>query len=223
MKYLTRTQMQEIDHRTIQEYGIPGMVLMENAGRSVAEESLRMLGRSRRPSVVVLCGPGNNGGDGLVVARHLFNHGAQVTVIFLGRIKNALARDDDAAINLKIALKMRIPVKETFNLKSIIAHLKSSSLIIDAIFGIGLARPVGRKLRKLIQAVNRLKRPVIAVDVPSGLDCDTGEPLGGAIQATETITFAAPKIGFKNPLAKKYLGKLTVVDIGIPRLLLKPF
>lgn len=221
MKYLTRRQMQELERRTIEEYGIPGMVLMENAGRSVAEESLKILRRSRCPSVVVLCGPGNNGGDGLVVARHLFNHGVRGKVIFLGRIKDALARDGDAALNLKIALKMKIPVKETFNLKSIIAHLKSASLIIDAIFGIGLTRPVQGPLRDLIETINRLKRPVFAVDVPSGLDCNTGKPLGAAIQATETITFSVPKIGFRRLSAKKYLGKLTVADIGIPRLLLK--
>lgn len=226
--------MQELDRRTIEEYGISGMVLMENAGRAVALEALKMLKskkgsalthhknirrvlEAKRSGIVhIICGSGNNGGDGFVAARHLFNSGVKVKVFYLGNLKEALAKTGDAATNLKIALKMRLPVME-----STVKPLNglNPSLIIDAIFGIGLTRPINGPIKELVESINRSKIPVIAVDVPSGLDCDKGIPLGIAIKADKTITFGAPKTGFKNKLAKKYLGKLIVSDISIPRFL----
>jgi len=232
MKYLSCKEMQELDRRTIEEYGIPGMVLMENAGRSVALEALKMLKQPTKATVSVICGTGNNGGDGFVAARHLFNSGVKVKVFYLGNLKEALTKTGDAITNLKIALKMKIEIKEvsrtpagtfppTLRFGDVVATPRSAPphLIIDAIFGIGLTRPVEGALKELIESINRSKIPVIAVDVPSGLDCDKGIPLGTAIKATKTITFGAAKVGFRNPLAKKYLGELIVTDISIPKFL----
>ncbi len=209
--------MQELDRRTIEEYGIPGMVLMENAGHAVALEALKMLKQPAKSVVSVICGTGNNGGDGFVVARHLFNSGVKVKILYLGNIKESLKKTGDAVTNLKIALKMQIPITELDYSAFPIPH---SSLVIDAIFGIGLTRPIEGGIKELIESINQSKIPVIAADVPSGLDCDKGIPLGVAIKATKTITFGAAKIGFRNLIAKKYLGKLIVAGISMPKFLL---
>lgn len=221
MKYITRQQMKELDRKAIEEYHIPALILMENAGRAVADEVLKMLDNPETSEVSILCGRGNNGGDGLVVARHLFNQGVKVKVFYLGNIKESLNKGE-AGINLNIVLKMKIPLEEVtitrHNLKSIIYNLKSS-LIIDAIFGIGLERPIEGQLKELIDRINTLQIPIVAVDMPSGLDADKGIPLGTAIRATKTVTFGMAKTGFVKESAKDYLGELIVVDISIPRTL----
>lgn len=222
MKHLTRKEIQELDCKAIKEYGIPALVLMENAGRAVADEAIKMLQYTKNAAVSILCGQGNNGGDGLVAARHLFNRGIKVKIFYLGDIKNALSKSkSETKINLNIILKMKIPIEEIkqLDLSDLLPHLKHSDLIIDAIFGIGLTRPIEGQLKHLIEAVNQLDAPVIAIDVPSGLDCDNGIPLGISIEATKTVTFGAPKISFDKRSAKKYLGKLIVADINIPRFL----
>jgi len=214
--------MQGLDCKAIKEYGIPALVLMENAGRAVADEAIKMLQYTKNAAVSILCGQGNNGGDGLVAARHLFNRGIKVKIFYLGDIKNALSKSkSEIKINLNIILKMKIPIEEIkqLDLSDLLPHFKHSNLIIDAIFGIGLTRPIEGQLKHLIEAVNQIDAPVIAVDVPSGLDCENGIPLGTAIQATKTVTFGVPKIGFDKRTAKKYLGKLIVADINIPRFL----
>lgn len=225
MKYLTVKEMQELDRKTIREYGIPALILMENAGRAVADEAIKMLQNTKNASVSILCGQGNNGGDGLVAARHLFNNGIKVKIFYLGDIKNALTKSKrETKVNLNIILKMKIPIEEIkqLDLSDLIPHFKHSNLIIDAIFGIGLTRLIEGQLKHLIEAVNQLDVPVIAIDVPSGIDCDNGIPLDIAIHATKTVTFGAPKIGFDKRSAKKYLGRLVVADISVPRFLFAP-
>lgn len=221
MKYLTRRQMTRLDRTAIEIYHIPALILMENAGRAVAHEALRMLKQSARVVISVICGPGNNGGDGLVAARYLFNRGIKVRVFYFGKIDKALNKGD-AGINLSIALKMGLPVKEALNISvnQVLRQIKKSKLTIDALFGIGLQRPISGRLKDLIEGLNRLGNPVMAVDVPSGLDCDKGIPLGVAVEASRTVTLGAPKIGFKKRSARSYIGELIVADISLPYFLL---
>jgi NAD(P)H-hydrate epimerase len=212
MLHLTRAQVREIDRRSIEEYHIPGIVLMENAARAAADVACDMLDGECVGEVLILCGGGNNGGDGLAVARHLHNQGSEVSL--------ALTIDpgkytDDALINWRIVSAMKIEWGMASPEK--IAGT-SALLIIDAIFGTGLEKAPRPPFPEIVAAVGRSGRPVLAIDLPSGMDCDTGLPLGPAcIKATRTITFVAQKAGFVNPAAKPYLGEVTVGSIGCPR------
>ena len=200
---LTRAQSREIDQRCVAEFHIPTIVLMENASRAVADTAMSMLRGRRR--VLILCGGGNNGGDGLAAARHLHNRGCNVTI--------ALTIDPakfhgDALINWNIVKAMKMSLVDPL-------PLIDTDLIIDAIFGTGLDRPPQPPFDHVIESVNRSAIPVLAVDVPSGLDCDTGQPLGACIRATTTVTFVAEKVGFPN--AKQWTGNIVIGDIGCPR------
>jgi NAD(P)H-hydrate epimerase len=228
MKYLTRKQLKELDRKSIEEYGIPAIVLMENAGRALASESMQLIKRIKNPYAYVICGQGNNGGDGLVAARHLFNNGVKVNIIYTGIIKEGMHKEGEAGVNLRAVLKMKIPISDAYGRsvgggKEFIKYkpdFKKADVIIDAIFGIGLIRKIKGILKDLIELINKSGKPIIAADVPSGLDCDTGRPLGVVVKARKTVTFGAPKIGFKKKEAKKYIGKIFVADIGIPTFLL---
>ncbi|MBI4712459.1 MAG: NAD(P)H-hydrate epimerase [Planctomycetes bacterium] len=210
MKYLSREQMRRADQTTIKKYGIPALILMENAGRCVAEQSLKLLKNKTNKAVLVICGKGNNGGDGFVAARHLYNSGIKVKILYLDRTKKP-PNTIEAAINFQIINNLKIPV-----LKATPSAIRNTGLIIDAIFGIGLTRPIESPIREIIDAINTNKAPVLAIDIPSGLDADTGKPLGIAIKANVTVTLGAPKIGFLNKSARPYIGKVVVADIGIP-------
>jgi hydroxyethylthiazole kinase-like uncharacterized protein yjeF len=202
---LSVRQAQAFDHYAQEKLGIPALVLMENAGRTVAAEV--MAGKN----VAVVCGMGNNGGDGFVAARHLLNAGAKVNVYIVGskaKLKN------DPKINLNILFKMGMKVKWVRSVKDL-NELKRSSLIIDALFGIGLNSPVTGLYREVIDQMNRSKVTIISVDVPSGLDADTGKVLGVAVRAKKTVTFVAPKKGFFKADGPRYCGKIIVKDIGI--------
>ena len=212
MLHLTRAQVREIDRRSIEEYHIPGIVLMENAARAAADVACDMLDGECVGEVLILCGGGNNGGDGLAVARHLHNRGTDVSL--------ALTIDPekytgDALINWRIASGMKLEW-ETASPDKIAGT--SALLIIDAIFGTGLERAPRSPFETIVAAVERSGRPVLAIDLPSGLDCDSGVPLGPAcIRATRTITFVAEKAGFANPAARAFLGEVSVGSIGCPR------
>ena len=207
MKTVTVLEMQDLDRKTIEEVGIPSIVLMENAGRWVSEVAMDMLISLTRKKVAIFCGTGNNGGDGFVAARHLSSKGAEVDVRIVGRrsyIKN------DPLINLKILDKMGISIKE------IDSPLKvDSDIIIDAIFGIGLKGEVREPVKGIIASLNKETVPIIAVDVPSGLDGDTGEALGEAIRAKKTVTMQFPKKGFYLNKGPEYTGEVVVADIGM--------
>ena len=209
---LTRAQVREVDRRSIEQYHLPGVVLMENAARAVTEVALEMLRGVSDPAVEIICGGGNNGGDGLAVARHLHNHGIDVDI--------ACAVSDyrgDALVNWKIVEAMGIPTTSIYDVDIPIAG-GVVDLIIDALFGTGLATPPRDPNHHWIELMNEYGVPVLAVDIPSGLDCDTGEPLGPAcVRATRTVTFVAEKIGFANPASRQYLGEVIVGDIGCPR------
>ncbi len=215
MKLLTAAEMRELDRRAIAEVGIPSLVLMENAGRSIYQV-LRREFPELAGEVAVLAGRGNNGGDGFVVARYLANAGTPVAVFLLGR------RDQvggDARVNLEILAHQGLEVVEVLeesHLQAALDRLARAGLIVDALLGTGLNSPVTGLLASLIQQVNHLKRPVLAVDLPSGLSADTGEVLGAAVQAEVTVTCGWPKIGQIVAPGRDYVGRLWQADLGIP-------
>jgi NAD(P)H-hydrate epimerase len=209
---LTRRQVREVDRRAIEEYHVPGIVLMENAARGAADVAWEML--DRRPgSVTIVCGGGNNGGDGLAVARHLHNRGADVHILL------AIDPDKysgDALINWQIVQAMGLEVESARAAGELLSPY-ACSLIIDALFGTGLSQPPRPDAKSVIEQMNRADVPVLAIDLPSGLDCDSGEPLELAVRATRTVTFVAEKAGFANVDSREYTGKVTVADIGCPK------
>jgi len=218
-KSLTREEMRELDRKAIEEYKIPGIVLMENAGRNVAEEILQMIDDPHQAKVAILCGKGNNGGDGFVVARHLHNHSIHVDVFLIARVSDIL-KDGDTGTNLQILLNMKIPVNEILDIpgvNNILNELNGYHILADALFGTGLSGDVREPFKTLIHGVNNLNKPTISVDIPSGLDCNTGKILGAAIKATKTVTFAIAKKGFYLNDGPSYTGEVIVSDISIPR------
>lgn len=214
---LTRQQSRELDRRAIQEFGVPGIVLMENAGRGMVDFLLHLKIKNQ---IIICCGKGNNGGDGFVVARHLDNQGMNVHVLLFADPNEIKG---DARINYEIALKSNIQITvitdDNFAIASDI--LSNAECIIDALLGTGLEGEVNASFKKIIQAINEANATIVAVDIPSGLDCDTGKPLGMAIKANHTFTFASLKLGFTFPEAKEYVGEVHIVDIGIPKLLMQ--
>lgn len=217
---LKRDEIREIDRKAIEEYGIPGIILMENAGRNVAEEILRTLDEPTQAKVSIFCGKGNNGGDGFVIARHLYNKNVNIAVYLTTKIADALSSDGDAGINLNILLNMKIEIKELQNLQDVEAaekDLQGSTVIVDAIFGTGLRGEVREPIRTLIRKINGTNVPVVSVDIPSGLDCDEGTELGAAVEAAKTVTFVAPKAGFFQERGRACTGELIVTDISVPK------
>jgi NAD(P)H-hydrate epimerase len=213
---LTREQVREIDRRSIEEYHIPGIVLMENAARSAADVATQMLAGIEKPSVLIFCGSGNNGGDGFAIARHLANRGM---IVGIGRDPSAVLKGD-AAINFEIvrAMGKAIDIDDWDTLD----QLHGCHLAVDALFGTGLSRPLDRVFTSVVDEMNRKTDwQILAIDIPSGLDCNSGRPLGACIRANRTVTFVAEKIGFANPDAKQYTGQITVADIGCPRELIE--
>ncbi len=223
--WLSRDEVRELDRRAIEGFGVPGVVLMENAGRGCAELLMR-LNPERKP-VVILCGPGNNGGDGFVIARHLDNHGWPVDVQVVARHNRTRG---DAEINFDILFPAGIEYTqyrpdyfEQTHRDIFLKHFDTPGWVVDALFGTGLDRPIGAPFDWIVEVVNDSGRPVFAVDIPSGLDCDTGEPLGPTVRATHTATFVAHKKGFLNPESRQWTGEVHVIDIGTPRVLVDEY
>jgi NAD(P)H-hydrate epimerase len=211
--FLTRDQVRAVDHRAIHDYGMPGVILMENAGRGAAAV---LLAQGVTGRVVLCCGKGNNGGDGFVIARHLDNHGLDVRVLLFARPEELTG---DAGVNFHIisrsslSIAVCVPVDDA----ALRAELAGAAWVVDALFGTGLSGPVRPPFDRVIGAINAAGKPVLAVDIPSGLDCDAGQPLGPTVRATRTLTFVAEKVGFAQPEARAWLGAVDVVDIGVPR------
>lgn len=209
---LSREQVRRVDRIAIEDYQLPGIVLMENAALGVVAAVMDLLGKTPSPNVAILCGSGNNGGDGFAVARHLLNRRFHVDVFLLGDRERIAG---DAKINLRVIEKMGLtpaPCSAAFQ-----AVLSRSDLIIDALFGTGLTDEVRPRAKKVIETINAAGKPVLAVDIPSGLHCDTGKPLGIAVRAKTTVTFVARKRGFTQSGAEKYTGNIIVASIGAPR------
>jgi len=213
---LTREQMRALDHRAIKELGVPGIVLMENAGRGVAE---LLQGLGIRGAVLICCGKGNNGGDGFVIARHLDNHRLPVRVVLFVAPESLTG---DAAIAYRIIASSGLPII-SYDPELFTRELALADWVVDALLGTGLLGAVRSPIDQCIAAINDSQKKVMAVDLPSGLDCDTGQPLGPTIRADHTATFVAPKKGFHDPQAKAWLGQVHVVDIGVPRVLLEEY
>ncbi len=221
MKVLTAAQMQAVDCRTIDEIGIPGVVLMENAGRSVAEEIIQRFSLTGTPLTVspralIFAGKGNNGGDGYVIARHLLNQGWGVQTLVLAE-RDAIK--DDAALNLT-ALEncggLVDFVSDSKTLATCLAAIGEFTVLVDAIFGTGLAKPAQGLYLQAIEWLNQQLSPVIAVDISSGVDASTGRVLGTAVNSTLTVSFAFPKVGQVSYPGAGLSGELVTVDIGIP-------
>jgi NAD(P)H-hydrate epimerase len=215
---LTRAQVREVDRLSIEKYHVPGVVLMENAARAVVDAIEDLLPRDGE--IGVLCGPGNNGGDGLAIARHLHNRGFGPTVVF-GLDPARLTGDALAQWRILQAMKLPAFYHDLSKDGTSVFILRECEFIIDALFGTGLTRPPGQDVVPLIETCNwkgpPFECPVVSIDLPSGLDCDTGEPLGACVRATRTVTFVADKAGFANPASKQYTGEVIVGDIGCPR------
>ena len=220
MKLVNSQEMKQIDSKAINDYMIPGLVLMENAGIRTVEIVEEILDGAAGKTVLVLVGKGNNGGDGLVIARHLMNSGAQVFVFALGRPE---AFPPDARTNFEILKKMGgqfYELQQEADLDSLMICLLNSDLIVDALYGNGFKGRLNDYEARLADMVNWCKKPVVAVDIPSGVDADTGLVHGTAIRAAHTVCFALPKIGLVLEPGKDYVGTLSVADISIPRTLL---
>jgi NAD(P)H-hydrate epimerase len=221
---LAREEVRAVDARAADEFGMPTIVLMENAGRGAAELVRdRTKGPRGTPRIVILCGPGNNGGDGGVVARHLDAWGFDVRVVWFA--DPARLRGDAAT---QWAILDRSGLDQTTwhddpstNTDRLDALISGADWLVDGLLGTGLTRPVGGLLLAAIEGMNRSGKPVLALDLPSGLDADQGVPLGASVRATITATFVAPKLGFQAPGAAEYVGEVVVVEIGVPRSLLE--
>jgi hydroxyethylthiazole kinase-like uncharacterized protein yjeF len=212
MRLVTSSQMRNIDEKTIEVVGIPGLQLMEKAGKGVAEVAREMLGDPAGKKVIIFCGRGNNGGDGFVVGRYLAQWGAQVK-FFLTAKKDEIK--GDAKTNLKKAQDLKLSVHEILNEKEIPSPVEAH-LIVDALFGTGFEGEITGYLKNLVERINASGIPVLSVDIPSGLHSDTGEFTGVCIKATRTVTMALPKIGHFFFPGKAISGKVSVVDIGVP-------
>lgn len=216
MKVATAKEMQVIDNKTIYEYGIPGIVLMENAAIQVVKEVEARYGDLSKKRITIVAGKGNNGGDGLAIARHLMNKGSTVSVYLLAEGSSVKG---DAQINLKIFKKMGGEIYDvsSFDLKALKGAALHSNIIVDAIFGTGLSTDVKGLHADVISLINSIGKPIVSVDIPSGISADTGKLLGVAIKADMTVTFALPKIGLLVYPGAGYVGDLKIVDISIPK------
>lgn len=216
MIVVTAAQMQDIDQQTIAEFGIPGRVLMENAGRGATRCFLERIYSRGSGSVGILAGPGNNGGDGFVMARYLAHRDVAVVVFLLGQ-KNRVK--GDAAANLDLLAALEVEVVELPDSRTLAAHqgrMHHIAYWIDALLGTGLKAEVRGHYKEAIAFINAQERPVLAVDIPSGLHADTGQPCGICIKADATVTFGSPKIGHLVQPGAAYCGDLELIDIGIP-------
>ncbi|MFO0843895.1 MAG: NAD(P)H-hydrate epimerase [Gemmataceae bacterium] len=214
---LTREQARLLDRRATDEFGVPSLVLMENAGRSMAE---LLLSLGVHGPVAVACGKGNNGGDGLVLARHLDNAGHDVRVLLFAEPEGL---SGDAAINLQICVKSGIDVLPSLADDRYQTVLTEAEWVVDALFGTGLQQELRPPFDRVIAAINASPARRFSVDLPSGMDADTGKPLGACVKANYTATVAAPKAGFGQPAAQRWLGRVRVVPLGAPRRLLAEF
>ncbi|RCX12373.1 NAD(P)H-hydrate epimerase [Anaerobacterium chartisolvens] len=216
MKIVTPKQMNEIDRLTISSIGIPGMVLMENAALAVVREASKLIGGLGRKKILVVAGKGNNGGDAFAAARHMYNCGASVSVYLVADSRGITG---DAAANMNILRNMGVEIIELVQPSvpdALKHHLSVSSLVVDGIFGTGLKGEVAGLPRAVIELVNESRKPVISIDIPSGICGNSGRVLGTCITAAKTVTFGLPKLGLLLHPGCEHAGELVVADISIP-------
>ena len=223
---LTREQVRSIDRKAVDIYRIYELVLMENAGRGCVETICNFGIQGR---VVIVCGKGNNGGDGFVIARHLDGLGYDVHVIWLRSSdpKTPLQKMSMAAkVNLAFVFRSNIrhtSLGEKVDFSNFDRLIAGADWIVDALLGTGATGNPRQPISGMIERLNACSAKKLAVDLPSGLDCDSGIPGNPTFRADHTCTFVAPKVGFANPAAKEFLGTVSVHDIGVPRKLLEEF
>src|SRR5689334_12974753 len=206
--------MRAIDRATIDKLGLPAIILMETAGRAVADAALRMLGAGRG-HVAVVCGPGNNGGDGFVAARVLRDRGVDA-VVYLAAARDAVRGDARAHLEIYERAGGTVRMLATAaELAALDSRVIDAALVIDALFGVGLARPIEGHLADIVMMMLMAGR-VLAVDIPSGVDADTGATLGTAVIAERTVTMAALKIALVSSPGFARAGEVEVAEIGIP-------
>ncbi|MBM3247855.1 MAG: NAD(P)H-hydrate epimerase [Candidatus Omnitrophica bacterium] len=221
LKQVTAQQIRNLDDIAINKYKIDSLFLMENAGKAVADEVARILINKKTKKVAIVCGKGNNGGDGFVAARYLLNQGFEVKNFLLGKVKEITS---DAYANLNMLLNLGQKISEIPDIKTFNRYkkdIRDCQIVVDAIFGVGLKGEPGGPAKAVINFLNRSKKKVVSVDVPSGLDATTGIPLGACVTADRTVTFTLAKKGFFMNKGPKFIGKLKIVDIGIPKHLVR--
>lgn len=213
MKILNTEQMRNVDRRTIDRFGVPSIVLMENAALAVIDAIFAHYPQTDRAAV--FCGTGANGGDGLAVARHLENRGVVPVVLIVGERSKFTG---DALTNLRICERLGIPIYDVAegNVDEAVVHASDADIIVDAIFGTGLNRAPEGIYADVIHAIGELRLPVVAVDLPSGANASSGEPFDPCVHAEVTVTFAAPKMCHVFDPAATYCGEVIVADISIP-------
>ncbi len=209
--------MRDFDAWAINKAGVPGVVLMENAGRGCGEIVIGELKKLGGTKACIFCGTGNNGGDGFVIARHLKNAGFEAKIVLCGQSSKIKG---DAQINYKIACKMGILIEELDVAcgdieRNIESSAENCDLLVDAIFGTGFSGKLRSGFDRVVNAINSLNKRIVAVDIPSGLDCDTPVAAGTAIKAAITVTFAAAKKGFTNTASLEYTGEVYIASVGI--------
>lgn len=214
MRILSAEAMREVDRCAIEELGIPSLVLMENAAIGVVDAIGEVYEEAE--SAAIFCGPGNNGGDGLAIARHLAVRGYDVQVFLVAGRRGMRG---DAEVQLGICRRQGLAIQEVKDEDGVVEALeeaREADLIVDALFGTGLSKPLEGMLADLVQGLNDLPVPRVAVDLPSGLNGSSAHPLGPHVEADLTVTFAAPKIAHVFPPASDSVGELVVTDLGIP-------
>lgn len=216
MKAATAAEMRKIDQIAIKTFGIPGTVLMENAGVETARQVVATLGTVENKMICIFAGKGNNGGDGFVVARHLFNQGAKIKVFLLG-VKSAIS--GDAKVNLDIIIRMGISVIEVSHSRDwekVKIAATFAECLVDALLGTGFTGEVSGDLAQAVEIINKSDKLKVAVDIPTGIDADTGQIRGSAVRADYTVTLGLPKPGLLIYPGAGCVGKLIMADIGIP-------
>lgn len=217
MKLVSAAEMREIDRRAMEDFGVSTLFLMENAGKRVAAVASRMLNDRGEKAVAILAGKGNNGGDGFVAARYLIGEGFRVVTFLLGEkneVKGASRKNLD---------RLREPPREIRSkddFKEFKDEILKADILIDALLGTGVRGNIKRLTAEAITILNETQKPIISVDVPSGLDADTGKPLGVCVRARQTVTFGLPKLGLFLYPGREFAGEVTIADIGIPAELL---
>jgi NAD(P)H-hydrate epimerase len=209
--------VRDVDRRAIADYGLAGIVLMENAGRGAAELIIEL---GIAGPVAICAGKGNNGGDGFVIARHLEILGFDTRVLLFCELADLTG---DAATNYRVLVaadQARLVLGTAPDAAELERLLSSADWVVDALLGTGTQGSIREPYLTAIAAINRAHKKVFAVDLPSGMDCDTGQPLGACVEADHTGTFVARKVGFDVPGAERLTGEVHVIDIGVPRRLL---
>lgn len=229
LRPLARDELRSLDQKA-EDIGLPTLVLMENAGRGAARVLIWAMGEAglfehsgKVPQVLVVCGPGNNGGDGAVLARHLDS--ARMANVDLVWICAKTELRGLAPAQQMVLEQTDVRQFYLYNCKELEAMIEKADWIVDGLFGTGLTRGIAPEslAGQVIERINASQKPVLALDIPSGLDADTGEPLGQCVRARITASFVSLKTGFLNEASSQWTGQVEIVDIGMPSKLLKPF